>query len=97
MNALIAASEIDDSIATIYFLKHSDHHTNHQFRTCYWKGSVSKVMKVWDGSIALSENAHIKIILEMQKRGKHQQIVTLLPMIDYMWCLKEYEDICLYD
>ena len=38
----------------------------------------------------------MKIMLEMKKRGKHQQIVVLSSVIDYMWCPKEHEDICLY-
>ena len=35
VNVLIAALKIGGPIATMYFLKHPDHYTNHQFRTCY--------------------------------------------------------------
>ena len=39
----------------------------------------------------------MKVMLEMKKRGKQQQVVALSPVIDYMWWPKEYENVCLYD
>ena len=46
VNALTAASEIGGPMAAMYLLKHPDHYTGHQFRTCFWRGYVSEVMKI---------------------------------------------------
>ena len=81
----------------MYLLKHPDHYTNFEFRTCFWKGYVSEVMKVWNDSAALGEDTKIKVMLGMKKRGKQQQVVALSPVIDYMWWPKEYENVCLYE
>ena len=45
VNALTAASEIGGPMAAMYLLKHPDHYTNFEFRTCFWRGYVSEVMK----------------------------------------------------
>ena len=84
-------------MAAMYLLKHSYHYTNFEFRTCFWRGYVSEVMKAQNDSAALGEDTKIKVMLGMKKRGKQQQIVALSPVIDYMWRPKEYENVCLYD
>ena len=45
VNALTAALEIGGPMAAMYLLKHPNHYTNHQFRTCYWREYVSEVIK----------------------------------------------------
>ena len=45
-------------------------------------------MEVWDDSAALGENTKMKVMLEMKKRGKQQQVVALSPIIGYMWWSK---------
>ena len=84
-------------MAAMYLLEHPDHDTNFEFRTCFWRGYVSEVMKTQDDSAALEKDTKIKVMLGIKKRGKQQQVVALSPVIDYMWRPKEYENVCLYD
>lgn len=100
VNSLTAASEIGGPMAAMYLLKHPDHYTGHQFRTCYWRSFVAEVMHAWDDSQNISEEAKTTVVLGMQNSNNQigkKQIVALSPVIDYMWRPSEFEDVSMYD
>ena len=58
VNALTAASEIGEPMASMYLLKHRDHYTSHQFRACYWRGYVYEVMQAWTDSVNIADKGN---------------------------------------
>ena len=96
VDSLTSKSEIGAPLAALYLLGNADHYTSHEFRACYWKNYVRRVVNAFDhGDAAIDLEDDIdeeKVMLEKIE----DRYVGVLYVDDYEFRPDKWKDMDLY-